>query len=45
MLKGKDEKVTVYRVVGRVERAAQEKRSELTEIRAKGLVAANKTDS
>jgi adenylate cyclase len=45
MLKGKDEKVTVHRVVGRVEQAAQEKGSELTEVRAKRLVAANETDS
>ncbi|MGH7834796.1 MAG: adenylate/guanylate cyclase domain-containing protein, partial [Candidatus Binatia bacterium] len=44
MLKGKDEKVTIYRVVGRVDRVIEEGRNELTETRGKRLVTANEAD-
>jgi adenylate cyclase len=45
LLKGKDEKVTVYRVVGRMDRVIQEGADELTEARGKRLVTANEADS
>jgi adenylate cyclase len=43
-LKGKDEKVTVYRVVGHMDRVSQEEAGELT-ARRKRLVTAGETDS
>jgi adenylate cyclase len=45
ILKGKDESVTVHRVVGRVEGSARQKASQVTEAGAKRLVTANESDS